>query len=215
VDWSILVGQLIGTLIGCGVGAYITGRWTETGRIDAVKGALAKVVEQETAKAFAQEQGKQDAVMTNLQHLNTQMATLTTTQEEIKARISNEVWDRQWWLNQKRDLYMKLVDAGTRLAQVYTQVAIKAEHGTLAETESELRKGLDIRDELRRLYMFARIFGNEASVEAVKGFFSSVAEDLPVEQTLIKGWADKEEGRSLTLVGKLINAAKHDLDVES
>jgi hypothetical protein len=88
VDWSILVGQLIGTLIGSAIGAYFTGRWTEAGRIS--------------------------AAMANLEHLDKQMRTLTTTQEDIKARISSEVWDRQWRLNQKLDLYTKLVDVGNR-----------------------------------------------------------------------------------------------------
>ena len=56
-------------------------------------------MEQETARAFAEEQGKQAAMIANLDHLDRQMRTLTTTQEEIKARTSNEVWDRQWRLN--------------------------------------------------------------------------------------------------------------------
>ena len=123
MDLGVLSLQFVGTVIGAMIGAYITGRLTETGRINAVTAALAKVVEQERAKAFAQEQGKQDAVMTNLQHLNTQMATLTTTQEQIKARVSNEVWDRQWRLNRKEDLYTKLIDVGTRLLQLCMSVA--------------------------------------------------------------------------------------------
>jgi len=35
--------------------------------------------------------------------------TLTATAETIKARISDEVWERQWRLNQKRDIHARLV----------------------------------------------------------------------------------------------------------
>jgi len=35
--------------------------------------------------------------------------TLTATAETIKARISDEVLERQWRLNQKRDIHARLV----------------------------------------------------------------------------------------------------------
>ena len=212
--WIILVGQLIGAFVGCLIGAYITGQWTETGRINAVTAALAKVVEQETAKAFAQERGKQAAMMKNLERLDKQMETLTTTQEEIKARISNEVWDRQWRLNRKEDLYTKLVDVANRLVQLHGQVSFEAEHGTMDQTKIAIRKAIDARGELQRLYAFANIFGTEACVEAIGGFYSR-RNDLPTSQTQIKDWSQKEENDSVTLVRHLINAAKHDLGLES
>jgi hypothetical protein len=87
------------------VGAYIAGRWIEKGRIIAVTAVLGRVVELETAKAFAQEQGKQAAMMANLAHLDNQMRTLATTQDEIKAKISNELWDRQTQWKERRDTY--------------------------------------------------------------------------------------------------------------
>jgi hypothetical protein len=56
--FAVLVAEAIVALISVGTRAYITGPWNEAGRISAVTAALAKVVEQETAKAFAQEQGR-------------------------------------------------------------------------------------------------------------------------------------------------------------
>jgi len=109
---AVLVAEAIMALINVGISAYLTGRWTETGRINAVKDALAKVVEQETAKAFAQEQGKQAAMIKNLEHLDKQMAnsnddsrgdqgqdlergTGQAMEAELKTRSIYEV-DRRW-----------------------------------------------------------------------------------------------------------------------
>ena len=61
------------------------------------------------AKAFAQEQSKQDATPANLHSLDLQMRTLTTTQEQIKAEISGDLWNRQMLWNQKRDFYVELL----------------------------------------------------------------------------------------------------------
>lgn len=190
--WSILLAVLaaeaIVALINVGTRAYTTGRWTEAGRIS--------------------------AMMANLEHLDKQMRILTTTQEQIKARVSTEVWDWQWRRNRKEDIYTKLVDAGDRLVQLFGQVALVAEHGTMDETKIELQKAIDAQRELWRLHSFASIFGNADCVKAVEGFYSGL-KDLPTSQTPIKDWAETQEKRSVILVSNLIIAAKDDFDLLS
>jgi hypothetical protein len=45
------------------------------------------------------------------------MRTVTTAQEEIKAKISGELWDRQMVWNQKKDLYGDILTVATDLSQ--------------------------------------------------------------------------------------------------
>jgi hypothetical protein len=106
VDWSLVV-----IFIAAAVGAYIGGRWKEKGRIDAVSKSLAKVVEQERGRAFAQEAGKQEAVLANLDKIEEQVRAVTITQREIEAKISSEVWDRQWRVNETLKVYTQVLRA--------------------------------------------------------------------------------------------------------
>ena len=133
---------------------------------------------------------------------------------QTDANSYNEVWDWQWRRNRKEDIYTKLVEAGERLVQLFGQVALVAEHGTMEETKIELRKAIDAQRELSRLYSFASIFGNADCVKAVEGFYSGL-KDLPTSQTPIKDWAETQEKRSVILVSNLIIAAKDDFDLLS
>jgi hypothetical protein len=180
VDWRILIGQLIGTLIGCGIGAYITGRWTESGRIDAVMG--------------------------NLQKLDTQMRILTTTQEAIKARISNEALDRQWRLDQRRDLYTNLIGVCQRLSEHYGDVADAMSEEEDKTASQKLNEALS---ELYRLSAFAKIFGNQDCWDALKQF-SQEAQQPPD-----KHWAEEGVVRYNALVGKLVVIARREFELES
>jgi hypothetical protein len=210
VDSVVLIGQLVGTVVGAIVGAYVGGRWAESGRIDAVERALAKVVEQETAKAFGQEQGKQAAMIFNLQHLNTQMATLTTTQEQIKTRISNEALDRQWRMNQKRDLYWKLIEVTQRLSEHYGDVADARNEEEDKIASQKLDAALS---ELFRLSAFAKIFGNQDCWNALKEFSREAQQAAPPDN-VTKQWAEEGVARYNALVGKLIVIARREFGEE-
>ena len=172
MDFSLLIGTLLGAM----VGAYIAGRWIEKGRIIAVTAALGKVVEQETAKAFAQEQGKQAAMIANLAHLDKQMRTLATTQDEIKAKISNELWDRQAQWKEKRDTYAGVIRVTSGLLE--TLLNLKRDHvGTEGQirlyTEEENRlyeERLKLLGELIHYEALIQIFGNARAVAAIETF---------------------------------------------
>jgi hypothetical protein len=61
--------------------------------------------------AYAGERAKLAAQFHNLDRLVEQTEKLTATTETIKARISNEVWDRQMRWTYLRDTYEKLMEA--------------------------------------------------------------------------------------------------------
>jgi hypothetical protein len=105
MDLVLLIGAPIAAFIGAGCGAYLKALLSETGKIDAVTLAIADVVHQETSKAFAQEQGKQQAMIANLDSLQDQVKIVTTAQEEIKAKLSDEVWHRQWRMQHLMQMY--------------------------------------------------------------------------------------------------------------
>jgi hypothetical protein len=166
MDWTVLVIAVVAA-----IGAYIGGRWREQGRIDAITNSIAKVVEQETAKAFAQEKGKQDAISANLHNLDLQMRTLTTTQEQIKSQISGELWERQWRLNQKRDAYANLLIALSRLADVHLKAGVHILRG--GHLESDYKDPIhNALAELRRAGAVADVFCTPEAMSALKDVFS-------------------------------------------
>jgi len=170
VEWNILVGQLVGTLIGCAIGAYITGRWTEAGRINAVTAALAKVVEQETAKAFAQEQGKNLARKEDLNEILAEVRAITITQKEIEAKISGEVWDRETQWKEKRDTYAGLI----KVASLLVGTLVKLDHfAGSPEANSLEEERLKHIDELVHYQALTQIFGNAQAVAAFEDFFAA------------------------------------------
>jgi hypothetical protein len=93
MDWTVLVIAVV-----AGGAAYIGAYWGERGKIRAQTKALEEIVRQETKKAFGQETAKQEAIAANLQNLDLQMRTLTTTQEQIKG-----VWLPCWTNLRKSD----------------------------------------------------------------------------------------------------------------
>jgi hypothetical protein len=98
IGWKLVLTILAGIPILTTVGVYILARFTTV--FDAYAGERAKLLAQ----------------FHNLEKLVEQTAKLTATTEAIKARISDEVWDRQMRWNFKRDTYIRLMEAlGERL----------------------------------------------------------------------------------------------------
>jgi hypothetical protein len=60
--------------------------------------------------AYAGERAKLLAQFHNLDKLLEQTKMLTATTETIKARVSDELWDRQMRLNLRRDFYVRLME---------------------------------------------------------------------------------------------------------
>jgi len=103
IGWKLVLALVAGSSILTTLGVFLLTRFTHV--FDAYYG--------ERAKLRAQFQ--------NLDKLVEQTKTLTATVETIKARISDEVWDRQMRWNLKRDLYIRLLEAGGELRSATTQ----------------------------------------------------------------------------------------------
>src|ERR1700690_198272 len=86
--------------------------------------------------AYAEERAKLLAQFHNLDKLVEQTKTLTAMTETIKARVSDEVWDRQMRWTAKRDMYVKLVECLSDLVGAATMLMVFEE--AHQDTESEL-----------------------------------------------------------------------------
>jgi hypothetical protein len=98
IGWKLAVAVIAGIPILTTIGVYLLARFTNV--FDAYAGERARLLAQ----------------FHNLDKLVEQTTKLTATTETIKARISDEVWDRQMRWNFKRDMYVRLMEAiGERL----------------------------------------------------------------------------------------------------
>jgi hypothetical protein len=69
--------------------------------------------------AYLAAKGKNLARKEDLNGLVAEVRAVTITQKEIEARISGDLWERQWRLNQKRDAYARLLDLGQQIVDQY------------------------------------------------------------------------------------------------
>src|ERR1022692_1694989 len=98
IGWKLAVAVIAGIPLLTTIGVYLLARFTHG--FDAYAGERARLLAQ----------------FHNLDKLVEQTTKLTATTETIKARISDEVWDRQMRWNFKRDMYVRLMEAiGERL----------------------------------------------------------------------------------------------------
>lgn len=65
--------------------------------------------------AYAAEKGKRRAAWEDKNQILEELAKTTRTLKEIEASISNDLWERQWRLNQKRDIYARLLESMSEL----------------------------------------------------------------------------------------------------
>ncbi|MEJ7608221.1 MAG: hypothetical protein WKF37_18625 [Bryobacteraceae bacterium] len=107
----IAVCSFTGAVLGGTVNAYLTGMFTEKGKIN--------------------------ASLSKLDALAKQMEVLTEKAETIKAQISGQEWDRQWVKNNLRDAYLDTLSALHRLTESLHQLIVCRPHsGSTAEWET-------------------------------------------------------------------------------
>src|ERR1039458_9006151 len=93
IGWKLALALVAGIPILTTIGVFLLARFTSV--FDAYAGERAKLLAQ----------------FHNLDRLVEQTEKLTATTETIKARISDEVWDRQMRWTYLRDTYEKLMEA--------------------------------------------------------------------------------------------------------
>lgn len=98
IGWKVALALVAGIPILTTLGVFLLARFTHV--FDAYAGERARLLAQ----------------FHNLDKLVEQTGKLTATTEAIKARVSDETWDRQMRWNLKRDVYIRLMEAlGERL----------------------------------------------------------------------------------------------------
>jgi hypothetical protein len=128
--WQLLVG-IIGSSLLTTLGIYLLARFTHV--FDAYAGERAKLLAQ----------------FHNLDKLMEQTKALTAATEAIKARISDEVWDRQMRWAAKRDMYFRVLKVIGRLMNdqqdTQSDLRLRSKFGNMPDLEK------DSEDSLRRL----------------------------------------------------------------
>lgn len=102
IGWKLALALIAGSSLLTTTGVYLLARFTHV--FDAYAGERAKLLAQ----------------YHNLDKLVEQTKALTATAETIKARVSDEIWDRQMRFNLKRDFYFKLIET---VSDVYYMVS--------------------------------------------------------------------------------------------
>ena len=69
--------------------------------------------------AYLAAKGKNLARKEDLDGLVAEVRAVTIVQKEIEAKISGDLWERQWRLDQKRDAYARLMDLGQQIIDQY------------------------------------------------------------------------------------------------
>jgi hypothetical protein len=93
LGWKLALAIVAGIPILTTIGVYLLARFTHV------------------FDAYTDERAKLLAQFHNLDKLVAQTERLTATTETIKARISDEMWDRQMRFTFKRDMYIRLMEA--------------------------------------------------------------------------------------------------------
>jgi hypothetical protein len=91
--WKSFLSLTVGSGVVATLGVYLVARFT--GVFD----------------AYAKERAKLLAQFRHLDQLTQQTQKLTETAEHIKARVSDEMWEKQTRWNLKRDMYIRLLEA--------------------------------------------------------------------------------------------------------
>jgi hypothetical protein len=119
MDWSVL-WSIGGALAGWGLGSYWAARRAESGKIDAITLKVDAIVKQEFEKARAIEGGRRLATHEDVQNVLAEVRVVTRETETIKARISDELWNKQKRLELKVSVYQELLGSLGRLVHVTT-----------------------------------------------------------------------------------------------
>jgi hypothetical protein len=92
IGWKVALALVAGSGVVTTIGVFLLARFTSV------------------FDAYAGERARLTAQFHNLDRLVEQTEKLTATTEAIKARVSDEVWDRQMRWNFKKDMYIRLME---------------------------------------------------------------------------------------------------------
>jgi hypothetical protein len=201
IGWKLALALVAGSSVLTTIGVWALARFTTV--FDAYAG--------ERAKLMAQFQ--------NLDKLVVQTEKLTATTETIKARISDEVWDRQMRWAAKRDSYIQLMetlgerhDVEARL-KLLEQIHRQQPGNTLYPTERD-RALLRSQEVQSRMVKAACVAPLLVSPESHHVLIETSAALKPVhyDHPTFEADSDHNLGILQNALNRLLSAARKDLD---
>jgi hypothetical protein len=103
--------SLIGALVGGSFVAWIGGYYSEKGKRKLLIEEWPKIMAEARKKSYEEEIGKRLATKEDIDNVLAQVRAVTRETERVKAEISGGLWQEQWHKTQKRDAYVRLIDA--------------------------------------------------------------------------------------------------------
>src|ERR1700690_435157 len=162
ICWKMVVALVAGIPILTTIGVYALARFT-------------KVLD-----AYAEERAKLLAQFHNLDKLVEQTKTLTAMTETIKARVSDEVWDRQMRWTAKRDMYFKVVECLSDLIGAEAMYLLREE--ARHDTTSELADVKRFTMALVKLIDIAPLVFSERAIKILKNLRKHTGDELWTRQ---------------------------------
>jgi hypothetical protein len=147
--------SFLGAIFGGSFIAWISGYYSEKGKRELLREEWPKLLDEARQKSYAEETGKRLATKDDIGNVLEQVRMVTKETENIKAQISTGLWQRQWHLTQKRDCYVRLVDALENIQLQRSGIRKAATGGTLLDQARQQNEDAIL--EFRRARALARL----------------------------------------------------------
>jgi hypothetical protein len=123
---------------------------------------------------YLAEKAKRRAAHEDSDQIRDELARNTQAVKEIEAKISSDLWMRQWRLNQTRDAYVGLLRALSGLLGAHADRVKMLKGGIAVPTLEPMHEALKPLDEAR---VIASIFCNDAAIDQIEKLFRSATLD--------------------------------------
>ncbi|HLK64742.1 MAG TPA: hypothetical protein VKU19_14955 [Bryobacteraceae bacterium] len=151
---------------------------------NAVLGGILIATFKNLLSSYAGEKGKNIATKEDVQIIVDNVRAVTREAEAIKAEIQGGVWEHQWLLNQKRDMYAKLLDSlagafatSREYADILRRYAVAVASGQMSDkVYAEIANFRDRHYQAERVasaaMMTAAVFVDPRAIETAKAPFA-------------------------------------------
>jgi|ERR1017187_3974747 hypothetical protein len=167
--------------------------------------------------AYAAEKGKRRAAREDRDQILEEVAKTTRRLKQIEATISNELWERQWRLNQQRDAYLTFISALSAYGNAFNAFNDAAFYKGLDSDPEPAKRLSAAADELMRAETSAELFCGEHVQRAIAAVHEIIGR---AGASHIKAIANVEPERGAPqgldvadLLTRLAQAARSDLGV--
>jgi hypothetical protein len=153
---------------------------------------------------YLAEKAKRRAAHEDSDQIRAELARNTQAVKEIEAKVNSDLWDRQWRLNQKRDVYARLIEGLSELQftlGAHSAITQKKDPDDAALVSELYDRTKALMLELERSRAVARIFLCSEAVKAIDEFEQVVKGCKPADSIQFFSQATEQ----------LIAAAKQEL----